>query len=55
MIIYTEKYTESESDIQNNNLLYKIHQQHQNTFDKLVVFVVLKRKNEHVQHIQNFI
>ena len=26
MFPYTVKYTESESDIQNNNLLYKIHQ-----------------------------
>ena len=32
MFPYTEKYTESESDIQNNNLLYKTHQQCQTTF-----------------------
>ena len=31
MIIYTEKYTESEYQIQNNNSLYKIHQTYQNT------------------------
>ena len=31
---YTEKYTESESDIQSDNLLYKRHQQCQNTFLK---------------------
>ena len=29
------KYTESKSDIQNNNLLYKIDPKHQNTFDCL--------------------
>ena len=33
MFPYTEKYTESESDIKNNDLLYKTHQQHQNTFE----------------------
>ena len=33
MFPYRVKYTESESDIQNNNLLYKIHQTCQNTFD----------------------
>ena len=33
MFPYTEKYTESESDIQNNDLLYKRHQQCQNTFE----------------------
>ena len=32
MFLYTVKDTESESDIQNINLLYKTHQQHQNTF-----------------------
>ena len=32
--IYIEIYTESEPDIQNNSLLYKIHQECQNTFDK---------------------
>ena len=34
MFPYTVKYNESESDIQNNNLLYKMHQQHQNTFEQ---------------------
>ena len=33
--IYRVKYNESESDIQNNNLFYKIDQQRQNTFDVL--------------------
>ena len=32
MFPYTKKYTESESDIQNNDLLCKIDQQYQNTF-----------------------
>ena len=32
------KYTESESDIQNNDLLYKIDQQCQNAFDILEKF-----------------
>ena len=32
MFPYTVKYTDSEYDIQNNNLLYKIHRQCQNTF-----------------------
>ena len=34
MFPYTVNYTESESNIQNNNLLYKIDQQCQNTFEK---------------------
>jgi hypothetical protein len=32
MFLYRVKYTESEYDIQNNDLFYKIHQQHHNTF-----------------------
>ena len=35
MFPYTVKYTESEYDIQNNDLLYKIDQQCQNTFESL--------------------
>ena len=35
MFPYTEKYTESESDIQNSDLLYKIYQQCQITFGTL--------------------
>ena len=38
MFPYTVKYTESESNIQNNNLLYKAHQRCQNTFKKLENF-----------------
>ena len=33
MFLYRVKYTESEYDIQNNDLLYKTHQQYQNTFE----------------------
>ena len=33
MFLYRVKYTESEYDIQNKDLLYKIHQQCQNTFE----------------------
>ena len=33
MFPYRVKYTESESDIQKNNLLYRIDQQCQNTFE----------------------
>ena len=36
MIIYTEKYTESEYDIQNDNLKYKIHQKCRNIFEGIV-------------------
>ena len=45
MFPYRVKYTESESDIQNNDLLYKIDQQCQNTFE------ILKngKKNEKTQ------
>ena len=32
MFLYTEKDNKSESNIQNNDLLYKTHQKHQNTF-----------------------
>ena len=35
MFPYRVKYTESESDIQNINLLYKIDPKYQNTFDFL--------------------
>ena len=38
MFPYTGKYTESESDIQNYNFLYKIDQEYQNTFETLVFF-----------------
>ena len=39
MIPYRVKYTESEYDIQNSDLLlvYKTHQKHQNTFDELEI------------------
>ena len=35
MFPYRVKYTDSESDIQNQDFLYKVHQQHQNTFEML--------------------
>ena len=35
MFPYTEKYTESKSDIKNNNLFYKIGPKCQNDFDLL--------------------
>ena len=38
MFPYRVKYTESEYDIQNNDLLYKIDQQCQNTFVMLEMF-----------------
>ena len=38
MFPYTEKYTEFESDIKNNNLFYEIGQQCQNTFDCSIFF-----------------
>ena len=41
MFPYTVNYTDSESDIQNNDLLYKI-QQHQNIFDILEMFEKIK-------------
>ena len=34
MLPYTIKYNEFESDIQNDILLYKIHQQCQNAFEQ---------------------
>ena len=37
------KYTESEYDIQNNNLLYKIHQKCQNTFEMWDFFAKFKK------------
>ena len=35
MFPYTVRYTDSESDIQNIDLLYKVHQKHQNAFEHL--------------------
>ena len=46
MFPYTVKYTESESDIQNINVLYKIHQQYQNTFDTFVQKGKILQKNK---------
>ena len=38
MFLYRVKYTESESDIQNNDLLYKLHNKCPNTFEMLKSF-----------------
>ena len=38
MFPYTGKYTESEYDIQNNNLLYKLDQHCQNTLEHIEIF-----------------
>ena len=46
MFLYTEKYTGSDKDIQNNNLLYKIHQQRQNTFQFLDGFGKNRKKQK---------
>ena len=46
---YRVKYKESEYDIQHINLLYKIHQQCQNTFD------ILKKIKKGNQTFQMFI
>jgi hypothetical protein len=48
MFPYRVKYTVSESDIQNNYLLYTIHQKHQNTFEQKTIFSkMFKKKQEH--------
>ena len=46
MFPYTVKYTESKYDIQNNDLLYKIDQQSQNTFELLETFVNFQKRME---------
>ena len=51
MFPYTEKYTKSESDIQTNDLLYKIHPTHQNTCYLFVKFV----KNNKLKTVSYFI
>ena len=43
MFPYRVKYTESEYDIQNNDLLYKIDQTCQDTFDILENFVIIPK------------
>ena len=43
MFPYRVKYNESESDIQNNDLLYKIHQKHQNTSKLLEQFETIQK------------
>ena len=46
MFPYRVKYHESEYDIKNNDLLYKIDQKCQNTFELLEMFGVKNFKNE---------
>ena len=54
MIIYTEKYTESESDIQNKYLWYKVLQPHQNTFNnKIHLFETFANKENEIIQKQN--
>ena len=45
MFPYTVKYTESESDIQNNDLSYNILQQYQHTFEALEHLVKSEKTN----------
>ena len=43
MFLYRVKYTESEYNIQNNDLLYKTHQQYQNTFEFLETIGTIRK------------
>ena len=44
MFLYTVKYNESECQIKNNEALYKIYQQHQNTFENIVYFEINEKQ-----------
>ena len=55
MFLYRVKHTDSEHDIKNNNLLYKIHQQHQNTFERLETFVKSVKQIKHRNFILYFV
>ena len=46
MLPYTKEYKESEYDIQNNDLLYKTNQKHQNTFYILEKWYFWKEKTK---------
>ena len=48
MFPYRVRYTESEDDIQNNNLLYKIDQQCQIAFEFLLTFGKFRKKQKQV-------
>ena len=50
MVPYRVKYNESEYDIQNNDLWYKIDQQCQNTFEMLKSFEIIQ-KNPKIESI----
>ena len=55
MFLYRVEYTESESDIQNSDLLYKIDHQCQNTFDFLKCSKQFKKKTKFVfQYLYKF-
>ena len=49
MFIYTEKYEESEYDIQNNNVLYKIHPKCQ-----AKTYIKKKRFLRKIKHSKSF-
>ena len=53
MFLYTVKYTESEFDIQNNNLLYNLHQTYHNIFKNKSneVFYFSKQKKKKRAHL----
>ena len=46
MFPYTVKYTESEHDIQNINVLYKVHQKCQNAFETLDSFEQIRKNSK---------
>ena len=49
MFPYRVKYNESESDINNYKLFYKIHQQYQNTFDYLETFGTFLKQFKNIE------
>ena len=52
MFLYTEKYTESEYDIQDNNLLYKIHQKHQNTYEQTQIARNFRKQSDNFEKLK---
>ena len=53
MIIYTDKYTESDKRIKNNNLLYTIHRNANTSFEQIKMFVRKNRNRTNTKYIQN--
>ena len=47
MFLYRVIYTESEYDIQNNDLLYTIDHKCQNTFELLELFEKMEKQKDH--------